>query len=140
MQAICDANLVFQDVVARWPGSHHDLFVLQSSSVYDRFENDEVNDYRFLGNSGYPLNKWLITPFGNPTAADERRFNILPRKTRCAIERSFGVLNLRWRILDRKVCYGPEKVCKIAFTCCVLHYMPSKRYTSSRNGTTQSAK
>ena len=28
---------------------------------------------------------------------------------------------MRWRILDRKVCYGPEKVCKIALTCCVLH-------------------
>ena len=44
MQAICDANLVFQDVVARWPGSHYDSFIMQSSSVYDRFENDEFGD------------------------------------------------------------------------------------------------
>ena len=28
MQAICDADLVFRDVVARWPGSHHDSFIL----------------------------------------------------------------------------------------------------------------
>ena len=28
MLAICDANLIFQDVVARWPGSHHDSFIL----------------------------------------------------------------------------------------------------------------
>ena len=28
MQAICDSNLIFQDVVARWPGSHHDFFIL----------------------------------------------------------------------------------------------------------------
>ena len=37
------------------------------------------------------------------------------------IERSFGVLEMRWRFLDRKVCYGPEKVCKVALTCCVSH-------------------
>ena len=55
MQAICDANLVFQDVMARWPGSHHDSFILQSSSVYDRFENDEFGDCWLLGDSGYPL-------------------------------------------------------------------------------------
>ena len=30
MQAICDSNLNFQDVVATWPGSHHDSFILQS--------------------------------------------------------------------------------------------------------------
>ena len=35
---------------------------------------------------------------------------------------------MRWRILDRKVCYGPEKVCKIALTC-VLHNI------CRRNGT-----
>ena len=31
MQAIYDANLIFQDVVAKWPGSHHNSFILQSS-------------------------------------------------------------------------------------------------------------
>ena len=45
------------------------------------------------------------------------------------IERSFGVLKMSWRILDWKVCYGPEKVCKIALTCCVLHNI------CRRNGT-----
>ena len=24
MRAICDSNLIFQDVAGRWPGSHHD--------------------------------------------------------------------------------------------------------------------
>ena len=86
MQAICDANLVFRDVVARWPGSHHDSFILQSSSVYDRFENDEFGDCWLLRDSGYPLKKWLFTPFGNPTTADKRRFNILHRKTKCVIQ------------------------------------------------------
>ena len=44
MQAISDVNLIFQDVVARWPGSHHDSFILLSSNVYNRSENDEFGD------------------------------------------------------------------------------------------------
>ena len=76
MQAICDSNLIFQDVVARWPGSHHDSFILQSSTVYDRFENDEFRDCWLFGDSEYPLKKWLITPLGNPATVEERRFNV----------------------------------------------------------------
>ena len=80
MQAICDANLIFQDVVARWPGSHHDSFILQSSNIYDRFENDEFGDCWLLGDSGYPLKKWLITPFGNPSTAEESNSMFITEK------------------------------------------------------------
>ena len=129
VQASCNAILIFQDVVARWPGSHHDSFILQSSNVYDQFESDKFGDCWVLGDSGYSMKKWLIIPFENPSTAEERRFNVYHRKTRWAIERCFGVLKMRWRILDRKVCYGPVKVCKIGLTCCVLHYI------CRRNGT-----
>ena len=33
MQAICDSNLIFQDVVARWPGSYHGFFTWNCLSV-----------------------------------------------------------------------------------------------------------
>ena len=100
MQAICDSNLIFQDVAATWPESHHDFCILQSSTVYDRFENDEFGDCWLLGDSGYPQKKWLITPLGNPATVEERRFNagLYHRKTKCVIERCFGVLKMRWRI------------------------------------------
>ena len=32
VQAICDSNLVFMDVVAKWPGSNHDSFILLTSA------------------------------------------------------------------------------------------------------------
>ena len=128
MKAICNANLIFRDVVARWPGSHHDSFILQPSYVYDQFDNDKFDDF-WATVVCYPLKKWLITPFGNPSTAEGRRFYVYHRKTRCAIERCFGILKLRWRILDRKVCYGLKKVCKIPLPCCVLHNI------CRRNGT-----
>ena len=37
--SICDANLCSFDVLAKWPGSSHDRFILQASSEYDRFES-----------------------------------------------------------------------------------------------------
>ena len=33
IQAICNANLIFRDVVAKWPGSHHDSFILEASTA-----------------------------------------------------------------------------------------------------------
>ena len=68
-------------------------------SVFDRFDNDEFGDCRLLGDSGYPLNKWLITPVGNLATVEERRFNAdysYHRKPKCVIERCFGVLKMRW--------------------------------------------
>ena len=55
VQAICDANLCFLDVVAKWPGSSHDSFSLQVSRVYDRFEASDFGEGWLLGDSGYPL-------------------------------------------------------------------------------------
>ena len=95
MLAICDSNLVFQDVVARWPGLRHDSFILQSSAVYDRFENDKLGDFWLLGDSGYPLKKCLITPLASLATVEKRRFNVYHRKTTCVIERCFGVLKMR---------------------------------------------
>ena len=34
VQAICDSNLVFMDVVAKWPGSSHDSFILLTSAIH----------------------------------------------------------------------------------------------------------
>ena len=120
-QATCDANHIFRDVVAKWPGLHHDSFILEASTVHDRIENGEFGDCWLIGDSGYPLKKWLITPYRNPMTHEAKRFNISHRKTCCVIERSFGVLKMRWRILDCKLCYKPCKVCKITVAYCMLH-------------------
>lgn len=124
VQAVCDANFIFQDIVAKWPGSHHDSFILNTSSLYNRFEQGEFGDCWLLGDSGYSLKSWLITPLSSPSTHQERKFNKVHRKTRCLIERAFGLLKSRWRILDHTggyLCYCPTKVAKMTLTCCILH-------------------
>lgn len=66
VQVVFDARYRFLNVVARWPGSTHDSVMLRESAitdVMDRWHGDEV----LLGDSGYPLRPWLMTPFLNTT-------------------------------------------------------------------------
>ena len=77
-----------------------------------------------LGDSGYALKRWLITPVSRPTTRGENKVNRAHKKTRSLIERLFGILKRRWRILDHTggtLCYSPSKVAKITIACCVLH-------------------
>ena len=132
LQAVCDANLVFTDVFARCPGSNHDSFVLLLSHLHDQFEAGEFGNGWLLGDSGYALKSWLLTPIAEPTTSAEKKYNVSHRKTRCCIERAFGILKSRWRILDHTgghMCYLPEKACKIIYVCCILHNI------CRRNGT-----
>lgn len=132
IQAVCDANMCFQDVYARCPGSAHDSFVLRQSALHDRFEAGEFGEGWLLGDSGYSLKNWLLTPIANPSSDLEVKYNRAHRKTRCLVERSFGILKSRWRILDHTggaMCYLPGKACKIIYTCCILHNI------CRRNGT-----
>ncbi|KAL6470507.1 hypothetical protein MHYP_G00216260 [Metynnis hypsauchen] len=77
-----------------------------------------------LGDSGYALQTWLMTPLCNPQTDRERRYNSLHSRTRSVVERAIGQLKSRWRCLDRTggmLLYRPEKVCRIVRACGVLH-------------------
>lgn len=49
VQVICDADMVLTNVVARWPGSTHDSFILRHSSVGRRLDAGAVRDGWLLG-------------------------------------------------------------------------------------------
>ncbi len=42
VQAITDANLMFTNIIARWPGSVHDSRIFQSSRICGEMENGHV--------------------------------------------------------------------------------------------------
>ena len=49
VQAVCDAEMKFVDLVARWPGSSHDSFIWRNSSLKRLFEQGYVADGWLLG-------------------------------------------------------------------------------------------
>ncbi|XP_014673382.1 PREDICTED: putative nuclease HARBI1 [Priapulus caudatus] len=44
VQAICDANMTITDVVARYPGSTHDSFILANSKIARKFSDGELGE------------------------------------------------------------------------------------------------
>ncbi|XP_017467073.1 PREDICTED: putative nuclease HARBI1 [Rhagoletis zephyria] len=122
---ICDHNMTIQAVDATHPGSSHDSFIWKLSNAYSHF----VAKYRggercfhLLGDSGYGIEPFLITPFRNPIANTiEHNFNVVHASARNIVERTIGVLKSRFRCLISCLHYSPQKVVKIINVCCALH-------------------
>ena len=124
IQVISDANCRINHVFANYPGSSHDSFILANSTIPVIFEGNPPLDGWLLGDNGYPLKTWLMTPFLMPATVREMAFNRKHTQTRSVIERTFGILKMRFRCLDRSggtLQYGPQKVAAFFVACCVLH-------------------
>ena len=51
VQAICDSNLVFMSVVAKWPGSNNDSFILLTSAIHDQSKSGSDDVISFFRNA-----------------------------------------------------------------------------------------
>ena len=65
-QLVCDADMKFFSLDAQWPGSSHDAHIMRYSEVHDKFEAGLMPNSWLLGDSGYGLSNWLLTPYPNP--------------------------------------------------------------------------
>lgn len=103
VQAVADANMVFTDVVVRWYGSVHDSRIWKNSKLFQHIATHKV-DGLLLGDSGYPLRTYLMTPLNNATTKAERDYNDVHAQARNVVERSFGLLKKRFPILGDDSC------------------------------------
>ncbi|KAL2103415.1 hypothetical protein ACEWY4_000283 [Coilia grayii] len=100
IQIICDAQMAILNMVARWPGGTHDSFIFQNSMVGTRLQGGALRGKgHLMGDKGYPLTEYLITPLAQPQTEQERRFNRSHIRTRAIVERCIGVLKGRWLCL-----------------------------------------
>ena len=99
VQAVCDSQGKFINMVVKHPGSAHDSFILQNSQLWTYMEAN--NDIGFiLGDSAYPCKRWLMTPLSSPENQSERRYNYSHKRTRVLIENAFGVWKRRFAVLN----------------------------------------
>ena len=117
--------MVIRAVDACHPGSSHDAFIFNLSRekqyLQQKYNNGDRNSW-LLGDSGYGLETFLLTPYRDPAAGTmQHKFNLQHSKARNVVERVIGVLKSRFRCLQSNLPYAPEKVVKIVNICSALH-------------------
>lgn len=123
-QVVCDANLVITNIVAKWPGSTHDSFVWNTCNLQNAFERNAIGSGWILGDSGYPCQPYLLTPILNPACQNERRYNVMQRKTRNTSERCIGVWKMRFLCLHKFggcLMFSPARCVNVIVATAILH-------------------
>jgi hypothetical protein len=106
MQAICDHNMKILSY-SIMSGCHNDKLLWSHSKVGQKCSSNSSSvipsGYHLIGDSGYTLYPWLLTPFLDDSDPVKRRYNYKLSSTRMKIENCFGLLKNRWRILKSEL-------------------------------------
>ena len=136
MQAVTDSNCRFSVFFIGEPGSDHDTRVLHKSMLWRKAQQGlfwrqpvvAVDDMEFapfiLGDAGYPLLPWLMVPYMTTASltTEQYEYNQWHSSTRMVVERSFGLLKGRWRVLlGCAQISDPNRLAHIATACVALH-------------------
>ena len=123
MQAICRPNGKFSDILERFPSSVHDSRIWKLSQAGIFVENNFLVREHILGDCGYILSKYLLTPYRQPISVAQENYNYAHKKTRVLVEQAFGRWKRRFHCLHVETRMAPDRVCVIIVACAVLHNM-----------------
>lgn len=88
--------------ILRWPGSTHDQTVFDFSQLRVRLESGEFGESYLIGDSGYGVKNYLLTPLLHPRTEAEKNFNNAFKSARqSTIECLFGRWKRRFPILSK---------------------------------------
>jgi DDE superfamily endonuclease len=127
-----DGNFVY--VLVGWEGAAHDNIVLRGA--LSRFNFSVQQDRFYLADSGYANTRNFITPYrnhpyhlavfrrrsrANRYLSPEDLFNHKHAQLRNIVEKTFGVVKKKFKILHFMRPYDYKRQCKIVIACCILH-------------------
>ncbi|XP_015776924.1 PREDICTED: putative nuclease HARBI1 [Acropora digitifera] len=118
IQAVCDSDAFITNIVARWPGSTHDSRIFENSNIAVKLR-DGALDGILLGDAGYACRAYLSIL--NPNNAGEVRYNNAHRRSRCVIEKCFGLLKQRFPCLHLGLRTALANTLVIIVATAVLH-------------------
>jgi len=107
-----------------WAGSIHDWVLFQKSEIGKRTMSGTFLPYKLIGNAAYPLRPWFYSPFkGEKTGLSRKKqyWNFNQSSTRMVVERAFGILKGRWRILLKKIDMPLRNIPDMVTACLCLH-------------------
>ncbi|GBG92704.1 hypothetical protein CBR_g56843 [Chara braunii] len=132
---VVDLDLRITDVFVGYPGSCHDIQVLQLSSLWSRAEEGDlfrgpavvllfgVKTHSYiLGDNGYPPLEWIVVPYeGTNQVPDEERFDNKQKVARGAVEKAFRRLKGMWRLFLRTHKTNMDTLPQQFQAVCILH-------------------
>ncbi|XP_072151850.1 protein ALP1-like [Setaria viridis] len=132
VMAAVDFDLRFTYVLAGWEGTAHDALVLRDA--LERENGLRVPQGKFyLVDAGYGAKPGFLPPFrgvhyhlnewgNNPVQNEKELFNLRHSSLRITVERAFGCLKRRFKILDDATPFFPFPTqVDIVVTCCIIH-------------------
>lgn len=133
--AACSFDMIFLYVVVGWEGSASDMRVLNWAIKDGGFT--VPNGRYYLADSGFANTLNFLTPYKNHPyhvvkfnrqtrvsryAVPEALYNHRHAQVRNVIERTFGVLKMRFKILERMPSsLGFRKQTLVVMACCIIH-------------------
>ncbi|KAJ8968623.1 hypothetical protein NQ314_002210 [Rhamnusium bicolor] len=127
VQATFDADMILLNVNARYPCATHDSAIWEVSTnnrhLRRRYLEGQRNTW-LLGDSGYPLQPWLMTPITDAAPnSPEAHYTKCHVRARNVGERGNGMWKEKFRCLkkDRVLHYKHAAAGRIIYSCAVLH-------------------
>ncbi|KAK6188415.1 hypothetical protein SNE40_004592 [Patella caerulea] len=120
VQICCDNTRLITNIVAKWPGSVHDSRIFTESRLCGEFETGTHRGF-LLGDSGYGIRRYLLTPYRDPQTEEERAYNAAHRTTRTLVEQTIGILKRKFAVIKYVLRVQPAKACNIIAACAVLY-------------------
>ncbi|XP_058009017.1 uncharacterized protein LOC131183108 [Hevea brasiliensis] len=120
-----------------WEGLAADGRILRDA-LNRRYSLKVPHGYYYLVDAGYTNCEGFLTPYrgqryhlnewrdGRHPVSPEEFFNMKHSASRNVIERFFGLLKMRWKILWSTCCYGIDTHIDIITACCLLHNLIRK--------------
>lgn len=123
IQMVSSCEYEILNIVARYAGSAHDSRIYNNSHLKRRFEGGDLRNFKLIGDQGYACSSVLLTPIRFPCNDAERRYNEHLTRARSSVERCFGILKARFRVLgpDSRIRLLPQTTTAVIVACAVLH-------------------
>jgi hypothetical protein len=124
LQGVVSSKCIFWDFDIGWAGSMHDANLWARSDIGQFCEVGRLSPYALVGDAAYPCRPWMLTPYKghkDVLSREEYHWNYVQSSIRMCVERAFGMLKGRWRILLKRIDVALENVLDLVSTCLMLH-------------------
>ena len=107
-----------------WARNLHDYSVFQIIRIGRECMEGKFQPYKLIRDAAYKVRPWMYCLFkgGKTTiSGKDANWNFIQASTRMCVERTFGILKGRWRVIMKQCEVPLRNIPDIVATCVVLH-------------------